>query len=398
MSFPSSFLFGTATSATQIEGGCKTSDWYEFARRIGTIKNGDTPDVACGSWARWQEDVELQHSLGMGAYRMSIEWARIEPGPGEINRAVLHRYRRMLSGLRDAGIEPMVTLHHFTLPNWLAARGGVSCPDFPERLAVFARIAVCALGDLCKLWITINEPSVLISQGYLRGIWPPERRSPVAALRAHHNLVRAHDAAYRAMKKVHGDEIKIGVAHHLRPTSPARPDSHADQAAAFLRGFAGDVFAIIACRHKTQDFFGINYYSRDVVRFPMTRIGSNGAPASDLGWEIYPEGLGQLVRKWAPISKLPIYITENGIADAADSRRADFLTGHLAQLASAIADGIDVRGYFHWSLLDNFEWAEGYEPRFGLVAVDYATGERTPRPSAKVYSRIARERVLPSAP
>ena len=379
--FPPSFVFGGATAATQIEGGCTTSDWYEFSRRPGAIQNGDTPDVACGSWERWQEDVELQRSLGLGAYRMSIEWARIEPKPGQIDNGALVRYHRMLRSLRSAGIEPMVTLHHFTLPHWLAAQGGVLAPEFAEALASFARTAVTVLGDTCRLWITINEPSVLVSQGYLRGVWPPGKRGRAdLALRAHRRLLGAHDMAYCAIKAVQPD-AKVGLAHHLRPVSGPWPYAP-------VRQRLNDAFATEACRHGAQDFFGINYYSRDVV-------GGYAAPdakRSDLGWEIYPEGLGQLVRKWAVRSQLPIYITENGLADAADSRRAQFIVDHLRQLASAIADGIDVRGYFHWSLLDNFEWAEGYGPRFGLVAMNYETGKRTARPSAAVYAHIARER------
>ena len=401
MQFPASFLFGTATAATQIEGGCTTSDWHAFARRPGAIKHGDTPDVACDSWRRWPEDVALQVSLGMGAYRMSIEWARVEPRPGEIDRVALDEYRKMLGALRDAGIEAMVTLHHFTLPAWLADRGGVLADGFAERLARLARVATDALGDLCRLWITVNEPNILAAHAYLLGVWPPARKSPRLAWQAQRRLLDAHDAAYRAIKDSRGDAAQVGVAHHLRAVEPERAGSSRDRAAAgvFRRVF-NDSFASAACKHGTQDFLGINYYSRDVVRFSPRHAGElfvkrgvpAGAPVSDLGWEIYPEGLGRVVRAWARRSGLPVYVTENGIADARDDKRAGFIVDHLAELARAIGDGVDVRGYFHWSLLDNFEWAEGYEPRFGLVRMDYATGARHPRDSARVYARIARDR------
>jgi beta-glucosidase len=402
-SFPSSFLFGTATSATQIEGRCETSDWVRFAREAGRIKHGDRPDVACDSWRRWREDIALQRELGMGAYRMSVEWARIEPRAGEIDRDALDEYRKMLGGLRDAGIEAMVTLHHFTLPTWLADRGGLLAEGFVERFARFAKVVIDALGDACRLWVTINEPNILAAHSYLLGAWPPAMKSPQLAWRAQRVLLRAHDAAYRALKDARGSAVQVGVAHHLRAIEPERPSLRRDRAASalFARVF-NDAFAKAAIEHGTQDFLGINYYSRDLVRFSPRHAGElfvsrgvpPGAEVSDLGWEIYPQGLGQVVRAWAKRSGLPVYITENGVADARDSRRAGFIRSHLAELAKAVADGVDVRGYFHWSLLDNFEWAEGYEPRFGLVHVDYDTGARTIRDSAHTYARIARERQL----
>jgi beta-glucosidase len=424
VSFPASFLFGTATSATQIEGGCTTSDWFDFARQPGRIEGGDRPDMACDAWHRWEADVTLQRSLGLGAHRMSMEWARIEPRPGEIDGAALDRYREMVGALRDAGIEPMITLHHFTLPSWLAARGGIVADGFAELLAGFARLAVRALGDLCQRWVTINEPNVLAAQAYLLGEWPPAATSPVGAVRAHHRLLEAHVAAYRAIKDACGDGAAVGVAHHLRVAQPERAASPFDRAAArtFARVF-NEAFATAVCDGRmygpldalvrgrrfrvaeargTQDFFGINYYSRDLVRFALDRPGElfcrrlvpSGAAVSDLGWEIYPAGLGRLVRTWAPRSGVPVYVTENGIADASDTKRAAFLVDHLRELARAIADGVDVRGYYHWSLTDNFEWAEGYAPRFGLFEVDYATQERRARPSAHVYAGVARARAI----
>ncbi len=426
--FPATFLFGTATSATQIEGGCASSDWSLFAREPGKTKHGDTPDVACDGWRRWPDDVALQKTLGLGAYRLSIEWARIEPRPGEIDRDALETYARMLGALRDARIEPMVTLHHFTLPLWLARRGGVLAADFAERFALFARVAVDALGDLCRLWITINEPNVLAAHAYLLGVWPPGEKNALHALRAHYALLEAHVAAYRVLKQARGDAVAVGVAHHLRVTEPERAGERGDRLAA--RAFAhvfNDAFAAALCEGKmygpldslwhgshgrrgfrvtealgTQDFFGINYYSRDVVRLSLrhaaelfvARTVPLGAEVSDLGWEVYPQGLGYLIRRWAERSRLPVYVTENGIADASDAKRGPFLVRHLSEIASAIADGVPVQGYFHWSLLDNFEWAEGYGPRFGLVEVDYTTQERRPRGSARLYARIARERAL----
>jgi len=422
-SFPPSFLFGTATSATQIEGSCTTSDWYAFAKSPARIKNGDTPDVACDGWHRYGQDIALQKELGLSGYRMSIEWARIEPRPGETDTRAIDTYRAMLGALREAQIEVLVTIHHFTLPLWLAERGGLLAAEFPERLARFARIAADALGDLCRLWVTINEPNVLAAQSYLLGVWPPAKTSLGDALLAQYRLLEGHVQAYRAIKDARGDNASVGIAHHLRIADAARPGSLPDRSAArLLERIFSDAFALALCEGRmlpgvdwmhrrtrrfdvrdargTHDFLGINYYTRDVVRFSLAharelfalRGVAPGAEVSDLGWEVYPEGLGRLLRVWSDRSRVPIFVTENGIADATDIKRGPFLVQHLAEVGRALADGVDVRGYFHWSLLDNFEWAEGYTPRFGLVEVDYRTQERRVRESGRLYGRIAQQR------
>lgn len=416
--FPEGFLFGTATSATQVEGGCHTTDWDDFARRPGRVHGGDTPETACDSWNRWPDDVALQRSLGLNAYRLSIEWGRVEPSPGAFDSAALDRYRAMLGALRDAGIEPLVTLHHFTLPLWQARRGGLLDRELPQLLERYTRTVVSALGDLCRRWVTVNEPSVVVAHGYVLGVWPPGEHSVARALRAQHNLLAAHVAMYRAVKEIQGDSSSVGVAHHLRVIEPERPGRAADRwGSALLRWLFNDGFARALCEgtsygpygmgladeaRGTHDFFGLNYYSRDLVRFDPRRLAdvflprfvSPGSEVNDLGWEVYPEGLGRLLRAWAARSDRPILVTENGIADASDRQRPSFLVRHLAEVARAVAEGIDVRGYFHWSLLDNFEWAEGYSARFGLCAVDFHTLARTPRPSASLYARIAAAREI----
>jgi beta-glucosidase len=410
--FPASFLFGTATSATQIEGGCATSDWATWPKVAG----GDTPAVGCGSWERWREDVACLRELSQGSYRLSIEWARVEPSPGAWDHAALDAYREQIGALRDAGIEPMVTLHHFSLPLWLAARGGLCADELVPRMVAYTRQVARALGDLCRLWVTINEPNVGVANGYLLGIWPPGARAPGRALRAHQNLLRAHVAMYRALHELHPD-AQVGLAHHLRVVTPERARHLGDRAGAFLlRAVWNDAFAAavsdgwgaagrllpVAFARGTQDFFGLNYYSRDVVRLMwrpaelfLHRGVPPGAPRSDLGWEIHPPGLGRLLREWGARSGRPIYVTENGLADAGDSQRPRFIVDHLSEVSRAIADGVDVRGYYHWSLMDNFEWAEGYWPRFGLYEVDRRTLARRPRPSAHLYGEIARTRRLP---
>jgi beta-glucosidase len=398
--FPPGFLFGTATSATQIEGHCPTTDWYAFAR-AGRVRGGATLDVACDGYNRVREDVDLQRAMGLNAARLSVEWARIEPRPGEFDASALDHYRSVLGAHLDAGIRPMVTLHHFALPLWVAERGGLLARELPSRLARFAVETVRALGDLCRTWITINEPNVLAAHAYLLGAWPPARREPWSAMLAHRRLLEAHVAMYRALHDADArGDLALGVAHHLRVTEPRDPLRIADRGAAlvFARVF-NDWFARAVCANKTQDFVGVNYYSRDRVGFDpsnapelfIRRDVAPGAETSDLGWEIYPEGLGLVLDAWSRRSgRLPIYVTENGVADARDVLRPRFLVRHLAEVARVVARGIDVRGYYHWSLLDNFEWAEGYGPRFGLVEVDYTTMERRIRPSGDLYGRIAR--------
>ena len=405
MPFPASFLFGTATSATQVEGGCTTSDWYAFAKQPGRIHHGDTPDVACDSWNRWPDDVALMRELGMGAYRLGLEWARIEPRAGEIDRAALDTYRAMLGALRDARIEPMVTLHHFTLPMWLAEKGGVLAPGFAGRLAAFARVAAGALGDLCRLWITVNEPNVLAAHAYLLGVWPPGKRSARLAFRAQRRLLRAHDAAYRALKDARGDAAQVGVAHHLRAVEPEDPRSRADRAAAALFGRVfNDAFAAAACRHGTQDFFGINYYSRDLVRFSprhaaelfVERRVPPGAPVSDLGWEIYPRGLGEVVRRWraraaspstSPRTASPTPPTRGAARSSSSTCASSSAPSTTASTCAATSTG---RCSTTSSGPRATPRASGWSPWRARQARDGSAR------SAGLYARIARERRLPT--
>ena len=351
--------------------------------------------MACDHWNRVETDTALLVRLGVGAHRFSVEWARIEPEPGRFDRAALDHYRAEVDGLIAIGVEPLLTLHHFSLPSWLAERGGVLARELPSRFEAFTRQVARTLGDRVKFWITINEPNVLVAQGYVLGLWPPGVRQPQSVPGAISSLRRAHVAAYRAIHELVPD-ASVGLAHHVRLATPASR-SLLDRAAAGLL----DVTFNRLFLDLPQDYLGVNYYSRDVVRFDRTRplelfaerSVAPGAALSDLGWEIYPRGLGVVLRMLARRRK-PIWITENGVADAADRVRTRFLVDHLAEVAAAIADGVDVRGYLHWSLLDNFEWAEGYAPRFGLYSVDYRTQVRTLRPSGAAYARLIESRRL----
>ncbi len=423
--FPAGFRWSVASSAHQVEGGNDNSDWWEFEARPGAIKRGERSGKACDHWHRVDEDVALVKSLHMNHARISVEWARIEPAPGRIDQAALAHYRKELELLKAAGIESLVTFHHFTLPKWVAAKGGWGSGDVPAAFARYCGVVYDALGDLVRDWITINEPMVVIVAGYLSGDFPPGERDPKKIAAPLRGLIRGHALAYRAVHEraeKAGRTVRLGVAHHLRVIDPARAWHLVDRLAAatldkafnwvfpdalrtgrlemklpFLVSFRDDVPEA----KGTEDFFGLNYYSRDLIRFAprhrnrFVRVDRPDQWRSDLGWEIYPAGIYQLLKQIAArYPNTPVMITENGLADAEDKSRAKFIQTHLAEIHRAISEGVPVEGYSHWSLLDNFEWAEGFSPRFGLCRMDYSSMVRTPRKSAEVYARIARENAV----
>lgn len=416
--FPPGFRWGTATSSHQVEGHNVHNDWWAWEQQPGRIKGGDRSGAACRWWTAAEADFDRAAALHQNAHRLSIEWSRIEPAPGRWDGAALDRYREMAAALRARGIEPMVTLHHFTNPLWFAEQGGWERPDAPERFARYVEYVVPALREHVPIWCTLNEPVGWAVSAYAAGRWPPGRRSLTAAVRALGNLVRAHAAAYRAIHRLQPGAL-VGIAHYFRLFDPADPGSGLDRLvagaqdrfvnAAFLDALtAGRVRALpwiadVPDAAGTLDFIGVNYYTRDLVAFdlsvPQRLFGRNfsnpGAPQSDGGYgEIYPEGLGRVLRRAAGYRR-PLYVTENGLPDADDDQRAAFIVAHLREVHNAIAEGVDVRGYYHWSLVDNFEWAEGWSLRFGLIAVDPLTQERRTRPSAGLYAEICRRSALP---
>jgi beta-glucosidase len=413
--FPEGFLFGTATSATQVEGSQPDSDWAAWAREPGHVKDGVHPDDCGDHWNDFTRHIELAQEIGLNAHRLSLDWARIEPRPGEIDHAALDRYRAELGGWRDAGILPMVTLHHFSFPAWL--EGGVLNEELPARMGNYAQVCAEALGDLAHLWVTINEPSILPTMGYIFGEWVPGKSGRVGlAVKANLAFVEAHVRMYRALKASTPD-IPVGLAHHLRIFEPRDIHKRMDRACArtldqffnqsivkrllhgrFVPGYdqlqRSRTGFDLSDAVGTQDFFGINYYSRDLVRFTsnakegfVDRHIPRGAEVTDLGWEVYPEGLADVLRRWWDEAGLPIYVTENGIADERDRQRPNFLIRHLLACLDAVETGVDLRGYFHWSLVDNFEWAEGLQGRFGLYGRD-EDGAFKRRKSAELYRRV----------
>jgi beta-glucosidase len=417
-SFPADFRWGVATSSHQCEGG-NTNNWSRW-EDTGHTATGERSGLACDWWAHAERDFDLAQRLGLNALRLSLEWSRIEPRPGEWDAAALDRYREMLRGLRARGLEPMVTLHHFTHPLWLEDQGGFLAPDVVERFTAYTTRVIEALGDLCDLWCTINEPNVAAVFGYQLGGFPPGKTGDtVGAVRAQAAMARCHAAAYHAIHVARPD-ARVGWAHHYNMLDPAHARSPLDRLVAGLQDaafndffpravqtgravppisfFAGDLRAV----KGTCDFVGINQYYRDRVAFDLRRPGelfgrrfaTPGTPRGDQGaattvGEVYPQGIARAARRAAALG-VPIYVTENGVADREDRIRPWLLRTAVGAMAEALAAGIDLRGYYHWSLVDNFEWADGWSLRFGLVALDPETQERTPRPSADLYGAIAR--------
>lgn len=423
--FPEGFRWSAATSAHQIEGGNDNSDWWDFEARPGAIKRGERSGRACDHWNRLEQDIGLLKALGLNHYRFSVEWARIEPVEGQFDQDVLDHYERELTLLREAGIEPLVTLHHFTLPRWVAAEGGWSWPKVAKAFERYSTAVYARLGGLVRDWITINEPMVLIVAGYLSADFPPRIKDPQAIAAPLSGLVRGHARAYHALHaaaKTAGRAVRIGLAHHLRVFDPLRSWHPLDRLAStfidesfnwmipralktgrlslrlpFVVSFDEEIPEAAG----TEDFVGLNYYSRDLIRFTpatplrFTRVDLPGQWRTDLGWEIYPEGLYRILKDIAKrYPSMPVMITENGLADAADESRPRFIREHLAWMHRAMMEGVNVESYSHWSLLDNFEWAEGFEPRFGLCHVDYETLARTPRGSALMFAEIARANAM----
>jgi beta-glucosidase len=379
MRFPHGFLWGAATAAHQIEGNNVRNDWWR-AEEAGVLphRSGD----ACDSWNRWADDIRLLQEMGLNAYRMSVEWARIEPEPGRFDQSALDTYRRMLEAMHAGGIEPLITLHHFTNPAWLADRSGWANAEVVGRFATYADRVARSFGDLVRWWVTINEPSILGLKGYLEGTWPPGRAGDLRGyLRLMRHSARAHVAGRQALKANRPDSL-VSIAFALWPMQPLRWWSPIDQVMARL-GDWGWQGRVLNRTLPALDWIGVNYYSRTMVGWPWPVAQITDA-STDFGWEIYPQGLYDILRRVGRYGK-PVVITENGIADADDDQRPDYLVAHLRQAHRAISDGVDLRGYMHWSLLDNFEWAAGYSQRFGL-----ATRDRKLRPSGRLYGTIAR--------
>jgi beta-glucosidase len=406
--FPPGFLWGAATAAHQVEGDNRANDWWAFeqAGRL-PFKSGD----ACRHFLLFEKDFDLAKAWGHNAYRFSIEWSRIEPRQGAWDLAALDHYREVIDALRARGIEPVVTLHHFTNPAWFADAGG-----WLERrnLAHFARyveLVAERLGERVRWWLTINEPTVYAKNAFVSGNWPPCRKGDwAAAWRAIRNMGRAHRLAYDILHR-HWPDALVGFAHSGPLVVPRQPARASDRMAAFLRDLVLNrlpVHLMVGPSGSGLDFFGLNYYCRTLVhwrpRGTAALFGADwladdqGEPRAfgDIGWEIYPDGLKRQLARFARHG-VPVLVTENGLATTDEGLRLAFLRDHLRSLADAVAEGTPIAGYLYWSLMDNFEWTLGTAPRFGLAATDFATQERTPRPAAAYFAKVCKDNALPHA-
>ena len=421
--FPAGFLWGAATSAHQVEGHNVNNDWWAW-EQAGRVK--EPSGAACDHYRRFREDFDLAKQLGHNTHRFSIEWSRIEPREGAFDEQAIAHYQDVVRALRERAIEPIVTLHHYTNPLWLSARGGWATPQVVERFARYTRRVAEALGDQVRYWLTINEPMVYVHMHYLEGVGPPGERNLHTGLRVIEHLIRAHAAGYHVLHEVaksRGQAAQVSLAAHCQPFVPCRRWWLPDQLIArltqriynqdFLQALTDGRVRLPGRRAirvpeaaQTLDFIGMNYYGRIFMR--LARGGGNqwaGARCSTrhhrqvrerngLDWDVYPPGILQVLR-WSLPFKKPVLITESGICTTDDAQRERFILRHLAWVAQAIREGIPVIGYLYWSLLDNFEWAEGYGPRFGLVEMDYATQQRRVRPSARRLADICRTNRLP---
>ena len=393
LNFPKNFFWGTATSSHQIEGNNTNNDWWE-AEQKGLLphKSGK----ACDSYIRYEEDFDLAKSMNNNAQRFSIEWSRIEPEKGKFNQQEIEHYKKVLQALRVRGLDPFVTLYHFTNPVWFAKLGGWTSKKAPEYFERYVKYVAERLRGEVKYWITINEPMIVSSGGYIKGNWPPfKERNSMGCFRVLSNMAKAHKRAYETL---HWSElshpVQVGIAQSVNYFEPKStgPKRSLDYLRVLLSRYFKNEFFLNKII-KYQDFIGLNYYNSYKISFFKGKI-KRGIERSDFGWEIYPEGIYHVVKEIYRKYKKPIYITENGISDADDDQRPEFIKSHLKWLYKAIQEGSDVRGYFYWSLLDNFEWAEGFTQRFGLVEVDFNTFERKIRPSGKLYGEICKNNGL----
>jgi beta-glucosidase len=436
-SFPDGFLWGAATSAYQVEGspladGAGPSIWHRFTRTPWLVPSGDNGDIACDHYRRYEEDVRLMRGLGLNAYRFSVSWSRVMPeGRGRINEKGLDFYRRLVDALLANGIRPSVTLYHWDLPEALDDRGGWLNRDVASWFADYARVMFAALDDRVEMWATLNEPWVVTDGGYLHGALAPGHRNLFEAPIASHHLLLSHAAAVEAYRAE--GKHRIGLVVNLEPKYPAsesaedldatrRADAYMNrqyldpvfrgQYPEEMREIFGEAWPEFSSEDLARirqpiDFLGVNYYTRNVSRFDATALPVQASPVrqkrhayTETNWEVYPPGLTDtLVWVKEKYGDIPLYITENGAAfydpptadgEVQDPLRMEYFRTHLRAAREAIDRGVDLRGYFAWSLLDNLEWSLGFAKRFGIVHVDFDTLKRTPKASSRFYAEVIR--------
>ncbi|MBI4598524.1 MAG: glycoside hydrolase family 1 protein [Candidatus Omnitrophica bacterium] len=417
--FPKGFLWGASTAAHQVEGDNLHSDWWAW-EQAGRVN--ERSGAACDHYRRFAQDFDLAESLHHSAHRFSIEWSRVEPAEGQWDGAALAHYAEVVRALRSRGLEPIVTLHHFTTPQWLVRQGGWTTPKAVEHFQQYVARVVDTLGSSVRYWITINEPMVYVRMHFIQGLGPPGAKSLPKTLQVVEHLVRAHAAAYRiihAQATPAAPAPLVSIAHNVPAFWPCRWYSPLDHLVTWMtdRIFILSWFQALTTGRwsvpgvtqrwhvpeaaNTLDYIGLNYYGRQFIRYvpPPGVWPGDGCDLghhprqvterTSMGWDVHPASLLRVLMRLKPYC-LPILVTENGTSMADDARRWSYIHRHLQAMARAMRRGVSVIGYCYWSLLDNFEWADGYGPRFGIVEVDYATQERRPRPSAYQYAEVCR--------
>lgn len=404
---PEDMYLGAASAATQIEGGNKQNSWYDWYNK-GHIKDGADPSIANRHYELYAEDAKLMRDMGLKHYRLGLEWARLEPEQGVYDENEFLHYRNELKLLRELGIEPLLTIHHFTNPLWFERMGAFESKGCADIFLNFVKKVIEELGDLVSEYITINEPNVYAVEGFFFGEWPPGKKSFTSTIKVLNNMCECHIRAYgliHNMRKEKGlSDTKVSYAHHMRVFEPKDPKNilhrlytniqhrifQSSVSKAYLTG--NGLFPLKSIKGAGKglycDFHAINYYTRAAVAgFGETYM--DNIPVNDLGWEIYPQGITEVAKELYSLAPLPIYITENGTCDNTDSFRSRYLYEHIKALCES---GLPVKRYYHWCFTDNFEWIEGFSARFGLVHVDYTTQQRTIKRSGDFYTKMIENR------
>ena len=421
--FPNSFAWGTATAAHQVEGNNTNNNWFDWENQLDEnnqprIHNGDKSILAADHWNRYPDDIKLMKDLGVNHYRFSIEWSKIEPQNGDYNVESIQHYRDLCDSLIKNNITPVVTLHHFTHPIWFEKLGAFEKKENIDHFIEYSEYAFNNLKDLVPIWCTINEPSVFVSQGYFNGIFPPGKKDPVLAATVLENLLFAHTKTYKHLKSLNGgDNAQIGLVKNIFQFDPLRRWHILDWAFSkvlnnvfthstldyFKKGYSTFSLPGMVKKHMenndavgAMDFIGLNYYSRMHVKGqanltePFVFEKRAKDIQTDMDYALYPEGFYEALHTISTLKK-PIYVTENGVADQGNNIREIFIKRYLYALHKGLQDGLDIRGYFYWTLMDNFEWAEGYKMKFGLYEVDFETQERTLRESSNLFAKMVKK-------
>ncbi|MBU0976310.1 MAG: family 1 glycosylhydrolase [Patescibacteria group bacterium] len=391
LKFPDGFLWGAATASYQVEGGNKYSSWWEFEQEKGRIKNGDRTDVCVDHYNLYEEDFDLLKEMELNSYRFSLEWGRIEPEKGVFDDTEIVHYKNVLQALKERNITPMVTLWHHSIPTWFAEEGGWENKDSIKYFSAYVQYVAENLGDDTELWLTMNEPTAYISSGYLMGKWPPGEADIKKVPVLQKNLVKAHKVAFEIIHKYDSD-AEVGIAEYSSYVVSDSNKNVIENIVAYSIDKSWTHYFVSRVKDEL-DYIGVHYYYRQKIRLGLLGdlISKDAEDFEETGLdrEYYPRGLYEVLMRFDKYD-LPIYITEIGVQDYHEVSRDVFIKEHAKEVYYAIQNGVDVRGFHYWALLDSFEWSEGYDAKFGLIAVDLDTLERTIKDESWEYAEIAK--------